>query len=484
MCGLVGAYGCQIDIAAGLAKIAHRGPDAQTFAALPNATLGHSRLSIQDCSAAAGQPYRLGSVTLTYNGEVWNGAALRTYLSGHTFRTTGDTEIVAALLDQDGWRGLDRIAGQFALAWQDRFGTWLARDRFGEVPLYAWQDPAGGWQWASELKALPLGAQAVSIKPGHALHLQTGQSSPWAIERPAQEATAETVRGLLRAGVAERLVGDARVCFLLSGGLDSSLILALARDLGIDPVAYTAVLDPDSPDLAAARQVARELQVTLVEVPIPAPTLDSITEAVRTVEIPMKAQVEIALANLPLARAIASDGYRVALSGEAADELFGGYGNMQIAASGCSTDAEYEVIKRAALAKMARGNFARVNKVFMAAGVEARLPFMQRALVELAMGATREQSPPGKGLLKAAAAGLVPDNIIKRPKLTFQGATGTATAASLLVDSPVKHYNAIARQEFGWLPRDSRKPLQQNVIDPEVPATMPGQMDLFEELTA
>ena len=266
------------------------------------------------------------------------------------------------------------------------------------------------------------------------------------------EATPEIVLALLRQGVRERLVGDRSIAFMLSGGLDSSLILALACEaLGAGNItAYTAILDPDSRDLTAARWVAGEYGVDLVEVPVPPPSPEAIRSAVEVVVIPMKAQVEIALAHLPVMAQIAADGHAVCLSGEAADELFGGYGGMQIKASK-TDDEEYRAIKRSAVEKMSRGNFPRVNKVGMRYGVECRLPFMQRDLVTLALDASKEASPPGKKLLKQAASGIVPDRIIRRQKETFQGGVGTAAAAARF--GGVSHYNAEARDRFGFIPK-------------------------------
>lgn len=450
MCGLIGAYGRPLDQDQALASIAHRGPDGAGWTVIGATTLGHTRLAVQDLSEAAGCPFRWGPVTLTYNGEAWNTAQLRA--AGGPWTTTGDTEAVAALLARHGPAGLDQVDGMFACAWHHAdTGTWLARDRFGKIPLYAVRTGLG-WLWASERKALPHGLPAVPVEPGTAVHVDTGRVQRWATPDLAVPADPADLAAHLRDGVAARLLSDRPVCFLLSGGLDSTFVLTLARQLHPDPVAYTAVYDTSSADLAAARRVAADLDVPLVEVKVPTPTRAAISEAVRTIETPMKAQVEITLANLPLARAIAADGFRVVLSGEAADELFGGYGSLCRAAASTDDDG-WRALRRAQVAKMARGNFARVNKVFMAAGVEARLPFMHRPVVAMALGAGLRDCPPGKGLLKAAAAGIVPRWVVRRTKDTFQGGTGIAVAAAQVVDSPVRFYNAETRRLFGYLPK-------------------------------
>lgn len=456
MCGLIGYLGEPVaspeDL---LARVAHRGPDRQGYVDVPGAFLGHTRLAIQDPDPRSDQPFRDGPITLTYNGEVWDAASLAETLPAGSWRTQGDTEVVARLLAVEGVGGLDRVDGMFAVAWHNATSgqVWVARDRWGKIPLYLSESLEGTW-WASEIKALPRGP-AEAVAPGTARNLTTGQVVKWAT--PAETAPLEDpaqVRDVLRRGVVKRFRSDRPVCFLLSGGLDSALTLGLARDVAPDPVAYHAVFDPDSADLQSARRVAAHFDVPLIEVPVPDPTPRSIRDAVHTVEVPMKAQVEIALGCLPLARAIASDGFRVVLSGEAADEVFGGYGSMAIASTGAD-DARWREIRAGQVEKMARGNFLRLNKVFMAAGVEARMPFMERDLVEGVLAASKSACPPGKGLLKAAAKGIVPDDVVRRPKDTFQGASGLAAAAATALNgaSPVKMYNAIARSAFGFLPR-------------------------------
>jgi asparagine synthase (glutamine-hydrolysing) len=344
----------------------------------------------------------------------------------------------------------------FAMAWQGRDGAWLARDRYGKIPLY-YAEHDGGYVFASELKAFDLswGVRPKAVPPGCAVRLATGEVVRWDAGVVAPPCEPEGVLAMLREGVRKRLISDRPVCFLLSGGLDSSLVLSLAKELHPEPVAYTAVYDTQSDDLAMARRVALELDVPLVEVQVPRPTPRLIADAVAAVEVPMKAQVEIAMAHLPLMRAVASDGYRVALSGEAADELFCGYGNMMMAAGRAQSDVEYQEVIRRAVDKMSRGNFVRVNKVMMAAGVEGRLPFMEEGLVAAALASTKASNPPGKKVLKAAAyrRGL-PAYVIRRKKDTFQGGTGIAAAVGDFINSPTKHYNAEARELFGFLPKE------------------------------
>lgn len=447
MCGIVAAVG-SVDIEPMLERIAHRGPDGSGVWHDGDIHLGHVRLAIQDTSDAAAQPFALDHIVLSYNGELWNVDELRATMPDRDWRTTSDTEVLAALLADRGVDALDELDGMFSLVWWDGERLYATRDRWGKVPLYLFDDGTT-LIVASERKALPRSSNVRSFEPGVAVELLGMIEKRWATPRAAADLEPETIRSTLRDAVAKRLIGDRPVCFLLSGGLDSSLILHYAVELHPSPVAYTAVFDDASPDLAAARRVADHYGVPLIEVPVPMPTTSRIEQAISVVESSMKAQVEIALAHIPLMRAIADDGFRVALSGEAADELFLGYGGLCIKASQARSDDEYRAVIAGAIRKMSRGNFLRVNKVMMSAGVEGRLPFMEERLVASVLASTRETNPTNKRALKAAASSVLPSWVVKRRKETFQGATGIAGAALEAVGSPVRFYHAEEKRMFG-----------------------------------
>lgn len=446
MCGIVAATG-DVDIEPLLNMIAHRGPDGRGVYHDGGVHLGHVRLAIQDTSDAAAQPMRVDNIVLAYNGELWNVEELRATMPDRDWRTTSDTEVLAALISEHGVAALDLLDGMFALVWDDGSDVWASRDRWGKVPLY-YAEANGEIIVASERKALPRGP-ARRFEPGVAVEITTMRTHRWAEPVEPADLEPESIIEMLRDGVRKRLIGDRPACFLLSGGLDSSLILHFATELHPAPVAYTAVFDDASPDLEAARRVADHYGVPLIEVPVPTPTPQLIEQAVRTVESSMKAQVEIALAHAPLMRAIANDGFRIALSGEAADELFFGYGNLCIQASRATSDDEYRAVIGSAISKMSRGNFLRVNKVMMSAGVEGRLPFMEEKLVASVLSSTRETNGTNKRALKAAASRVLPSWVVKRRKETFQGATGITAAALDAVGSPTRFYHAEEKRIFG-----------------------------------
>lgn len=403
-----------------------------------------------DLSSASNQPFRYRDAVLSFNGEIWNFRELRCELEriGHTFITTGDTEVLAAALWQWGTDALKRLEGMFAFAWSRGSVYILARDRYGKVPLYV-QRKDNAFTWSSERKAWGArrGAAAAPLPPGTWLDLPTGKVHSY-YSLPEHVACGD-VLSLLREGVRRRMVADAPLCVLISGGLDSAAILTLASQINRGVVAYTAKLRSDAPDLIAARRLCAELGVRLHEVQVPEPTTRSMEEASRVIEIPSKAQTEIAMLCLPLARRISADGFKVCLSGEASDELFGAYGNMKIKAWG--KEHEWRPIRVAQLGKMARGNFVRCNKAFMAAGVECRLPFMERALVERVLSMSMAECPPNKVALKRALNGVVPAWVIKRQKETFQGSSGMSDACARVVANPTRFYNATIRRLFGGM---------------------------------
>src|SRR5581483_10191964 len=368
MCGLLGAFDLpRFDVAARLDLIAHRGPDGSGVASSGPAVHGHVRLALLDLSEAGAQPFRRGEGLLSFNGEIWNWRAVREELerADEVFRTSCDTEVLAAALDRWGvGETLPRLEGMFAFAWSKGRTHVLARDRFGKIPLHVSRF-ARSFVWSSEMKGLGPEHPSAPLPPGTILDLTTGELETWyalprrhAVESPA------AIAADLRAGVAARIVSDAPLCCLISGGLDSSLILTEARRLKPDVVAFTARHDDRSADLRAARRLCAELDVSLVEVPVGAPTADTLAAAVRAIELPSKAQVEIAALCVPLARAIAAEGFKACLSGEAADELFGGYGSMCIKGARADDEA-WRAIRVAQIEKMARGNFVRCNKAFM-----------------------------------------------------------------------------------------------------------------------
>ena len=455
MCGIAGSFNettAQVDQM--LNRIIHRGPDGKGIEVHDQAIHGHVRLALVDLSSASAQPFKRKKTTLSFNGELWNYVQLRDRFKilGYEFNTTGDTEVLSVALEYYGIEALNFLDGMFAFVWSSSNDEhWLVRDAFGKIPLYLAKTKTG-FLWASERKAFPRGVKPIAIPPGYAFNLVTGEWLNWYKAPRHQQTNDDDVLQMLRLGVEKRFTADAPICCLISGGLDSSMILALAKQTGRDVTAFTATFDQNSDDLKSARKLCSELDVKLTEVRVEV-TNELIKNAIHSIEISSKAQIEIAMLCIPLAQRIYAEGFRACLSGEAADELFGGYGNFCIQASKASESGLIK-LRQAQLSKMSRGNFVRCNKAFMAAGVECRLPFMEQELVERVILLNKTESPLSKGLLKKAAKLILPKWVVSRTKDTFQGGSGVARFMEEHIASPAIFYNSELRKKFGYLPKD------------------------------
>lgn len=465
MCGIAGGMGgdCRA-IEQVLPHLHHRGPDAAGFWSDVDSAIGlaHTRLAILDLDSRSDQPFHFGQTSVVFNGEIWNHADLRRELQaqGLSFQTTSDTEVVAAALDWWGVGALSEFNGMFALAWAhaDQKTLYLARDRFGEVPLH--RSLTWPFRFASEQKALAaLGIRYPDqtwVNPGEYLIVQANgllardftrtDLQPLSQDRAT---AAPILRANLEASVAERLMSDVPVCCLLSGGIDSAAIVALLARHHPGLVCYTARMDPKSPDLRMARVVAEHCGVELREVTIPAPTAADLARVIGHIEQPSKAQVEIGWPCLVLAERIRADGFRVVFTGEGSDELWASYG---FAYHGLQRKGWHDY--RADLFRTQhRKNFPRCNKIFMAHGIEARLPFLNPTLVAHALRLTREAVQDGKkrpkAVLQDAVRDLLPESVVNRAKIAFQDGLGIKTRILTQLPDPRRFYGVEYERQFG-----------------------------------
>jgi asparagine synthase (glutamine-hydrolysing) len=353
--------------------LSHRGPDDHGIEVVGQVGLVHTRLSIVDPSPAGHQPMELGDGRwwLTYNGEVFNHAELRDELGGRQWRGGSDTETLVHALDAWGADAVARCNGLFAFAALDsaRRRVMLARDRFGVKPLYLARREGALW-FASEVGALLAAGLPAAARPDVLAHTigygwAEGPQTPFAeIERlapgtlleidletltaaerrwydPAAAVDPERMAALagagrgeladeleaeLRASVRRRLMADVPVGTMCSGGLDSSLITALAREEHPRIVAYNAAVtdQPGSDEGPWARLVAGELGVELRTAPMDAAAWrGGLVRAVRHHEFPLMHESSVPMAMI--AALAHGDGVKVLLSGEGADELFAGY---------------------------------------------------------------------------------------------------------------------------------------------------------------
>lgn len=450
MCGIVGGYK---DIQPGIEALLHRGPDAQDSVAIGSLRLGHTRLAILDLDPRSNQPFVYGDTTLVFNGEIWNYKELRQELErlGDCFTTAGDAEVLAAALNRWGVDALQKINGMFAVAWaSDDERLYLARDRFGEIPLHiAKQRP---FCFASELKAL----QALDCHPKSFDDVGPGEYlvvTPRNMQRvryynppitPLDLSRSQAARSLfehVHNGTTERTISDVPVCTLLSGGIDSAAVAYSLKDTLPDLVAYTAVYNPKSHDLRAARLVAEMLDIELREIKVPLPAADDLRRVIRYIEMPYKAQVEIGWPCLKLAEAMQADGFKVTFSGEGSDELWGSYGFAYHALK----SQDWHSYRRDLFLSQARKNFVRCNKIFMAHSIECRLPFLHPPLVEFALSLKPETVQNGKSKPKAviqeAFSDRLPNSITSRAKVAFQDGMGIKKAIEQVISNPRRFYN-------------------------------------------
>lgn len=450
MCGIVGGYSNKIE--QGVKALHHRGPDAQGLLKVGQITLGHTRLAILDLDSRSNQPFIYGNTTLVFNGEVWNYKEIRTELqrAGYTFKTTGDTEVVAASLDKWGIEALSKLNGMFALAWtSDGENLYLARDRFGEIPLHvARQKP---FIFASEKKALlamEASPKAIDdVLPGHYARVTPANWQQIAYydisTRPAwidKEQARTCLFQLIGNGTTERTISDVPVCTLLSGGIDSSVVAYFLKQAIPGLVAYTAVYNPKSQDLKNARLVANQLGIELREIRVPLPRPEDLSRVIRCIEMPYKAQIEIGWPCLKLAEAMQADGFKVTFSGEGSDELWASYGFAYHALK----TQNWHTYRKDLFLSQARKNFSRCNKIFMAHSIECRLPFLHPPLVEFAISlpqvTVQEGKTRPKAIIQDAFRGRLPETIIHRPKVAFQDGMGIKEAISKVIPSPERFY--------------------------------------------
>ena len=441
----------------------HRGPDWSGVFEDDRVILAHERLSIVDPESGAQPLYSAdGKTVLAVNGEIYDHAELQmAHAPGYPFRTGSDCEIILALYEQMQPGALARsLNGIFAFvlwdaAWNDGRGRYLiARDPIGVMPLYWGRDAAGRRVVSSELKALHDLCETFEIfPPGHVYESGSDElvryyDPPWRHHVPAAGAGRtitdedEAVHALaegLEAAVTRQLMCDVPYGALLSGGLDSSIIAALAarhaerrvESGGSEPAWFPrlhtfSVGLEGSPDLAAAKIVADHIgsvhhafTYTLQE------GLDAIEDVVRHLETYDVTTIRAATPMFLMARRIKAMGIKMVLSGEGADEMFGGY--LYFHAAPNAGEFHYETVRK--LDALHQFDCLRANKATAAWGVEARVPFLDVEMLDIAMRIDPTLKMTGEGrmekhLLRRAFADLLPEEIAWRQKEQFSDGVG------------------------------------------------------------
>jgi asparagine synthase (glutamine-hydrolysing) len=429
-----------------LRSLAPRG-DIEEFLIGESVLAGTQRLRIVDRERAV-QPWVSadGEWLLCYNGEVFNHLELHAELTrlGRDLRTDSDTEVVLEAFLQWGSNAVHHLRGEFAFAIVRRStgDVYLARDPLGVKPLY-WSRRYGRLHVSSEVKALVgVGAAVTEVAPGH--HgwatpqtgpdlvayvdlMRLGENQPPIAD---VEEAAKQVRMALQDSIRVRVDTDLTVGVILSGGLDSSLTLLHVREMHPDCVAFT-VGTADSDDLAYARKLTRQLGVPheIIELRPRDVRLDDIHEAIRMSELTEYGDIINAIVSVPLFARIHELGVKVVLTGDGSDELFGGYPMYHEVGPVQSRRLFLHKIRN-----LGRTELQRVDRTSMGQGVEARVPFLDLSLVELAMRLPVDlklRDGKEKWIIREAFTDVLPRYIRNRPKSGMSYSSGLHERARL-----------------------------------------------------
>ena len=438
-------------------KIRHRGPDWSGIHCSGSAILAHERLSIVD-PESGGQPLFSpdGKQVLAVNGEIYNHQEIRERYKGrYDFQTGSDCEVILALYRDKGIDFLEDLNGIFAFALYDeeQDAFLIARDHIGVIPLYIGYDADGKVFVASELKALEGECERYEpFLPGHYYWSKAPGMKPW-YKRDWMEydnvkdnpASSDAIRKSLCAAVKRQMMSDVPYGVLLSGGLDSSVISAITesyaeRRIETDSQSRAwwprlhsfAVGLKGAPDLAKARLVAdyigtvhHEINYTIQE------GLDALRDVIYFIETYDITTVRASVPMYLLARVIKSMGIKMVLSGEGADEIFGGYLYFHKAPS--AEEFHKETVRK--LSKLHQYDCLRANKSLSAWGVEGRVPFLDKEFLDVAMrtnpkakmcslnGSAPKESME-KRIVREAFEDMLPEEVAWRQKEQFSDGVG------------------------------------------------------------
>ena len=454
-------------------KIRHRGPDWSGIYCEGSAILAHERLSIVDPESGRQPLFSPDKKqVLTVNGEIYNHKDIRRRYAGrYQFQTGSDCEVILALYRDKGAGFLEDLNGIFAFALYDaeRDEFLIARDPIGVIPLYIGYDSDGKVYVASELKALEGNCDRYeTFPPGHYYSSREGRmvkyyTRDWTDYDNVKDngASATAIRGALEEAVRRQLMSDVPYGVLLSGGLDSSIISAVAQKYSekrVEDNGSTRAWWPrlhsfavglkGAPDLAKARMVAdrigtvhHEINYTIQE------GLDAIRDVIYFIETYDVTTVRASTPMYLLARVIRSMGIKMVLSGEGADEIFGGYLYFHKAPN--ARAFHEETVRK--LSKLHLYDCLRANKSLSAWGVEGRVPFLDKEFLDVAMRTNPEAKMcPGhtveKRILREAFSDMLPPEVAWRQKEQFSDGVGYSwidtlkqVTASAVSDSQMAH---------------------------------------------
>ncbi len=431
--------------------IRHRGPDWSGIYSNNKVIMAHERLAIVDPTSGK-QPLlsKDKNLVLAANGEIYNHLELhKQFEDYYQFQTKSDCEVILALYKKKGASFLDELNGIFSFALYDvaNDSYLIARDHMGIIPLYMGWDQEGTFYVASELKALESVCSKIELfPPGHYLDSKVGEIKSW-YQRDwmeydmvkENETDIKVLRTALEEAVHRQLMSDVPYGVLLSGGLDSSITSAIAKKYAEKRIesddkdaawwpqlhSFATGLE-NSPDLAAAQKVADHLGTIHHEIKF---TIQEGIDAIRDVIYHLETyDITTIRASTPMylmARAIKAMGIKMVLSGEGADEIFGGYLYFHKAPS--AKDFHEETVRK--LDKLHMYDCLRANKSLAAWGIEGRVPFLDKAFMDVAMNINpKDKMINGermeKWILRKAFEDLLPKSVVWRQKEQFSDGVG------------------------------------------------------------
>lgn len=432
-------------------RIRHRGPDWSGIFDNEKAIMAHERLAIVD-PASGKQPLFSPDkqLILAANGEIYNHRELRKqFKESYDFQTQSDCEIILALYKEKGVDFVDDLNGIFGFAIYDveEEAYFIARDHMGIIPLYIGWDQNGTFYVASELKALESVCTKIELfPPGHYFHSKEGEFVQWykrdwsEYDAVKDNATSiQDIKEALEAAVHRQLMSDVPYGVLLSGGLDSSVTSAIAKKYAQKRVESGDTADAwwpqlhsfsvgleGSPDLAAAQKVAdhigtvhHEIKFTIQE------GLDAIKDVIYNLETYDTTTIRASTPMYLMARVIKSMGIKMVLSGEGADELFGGYLYFHKAPN--AKEFHQETVRK--LDKLHMYDCLRANKSLAAWGIEGRVPFLDKEFMDVAMRINPQDKMINgermeKWVVRKAFEDMLPNSVAWRQKEQFSDGVG------------------------------------------------------------
>ncbi|WNC67171.1 asparagine synthase B [Thalassotalea nanhaiensis] len=436
----------------------HRGPDWSGVYSNNNAILVHERLAIVDTENGAQPLYNQNrNNVLAVNGEIYNHKNLEANLNvDYAFQTKSDCEVILPLYEEFGVNFIDKLQGMFAFCLynQEDNSYLIARDHMGIIPLYMGHDEHGNFVIASEMKALmPICKTVSEFPPGHYLDSNDGEikqyyKRDWTEFDAIKDNTTDIaeLRTSLEDSVKAHLMTDVPYGVLLSGGLDSSLISSITQKFSARRVEENDLSEAwwpkvhsfacgleGSPDLVAAQKVADSIGTIHHSITFTVQDgIDALKEVIYHIETYDVTTIRASTPMCLMARKIKAMGIKMVLSGEGADEIFGGYLYFHKAPN--SKEFHEELVRK--LDKLHMFDCLRANKSMSAWGIEARVPFLDKEFMDVAMRINPEDKmcidgKIEKHVLREAFEGYLPEEILWRQKEQFSDGVGYSWIDSL-----------------------------------------------------